>query len=155
MDAVVQTKSVENSASLGSIFRLSESGDLIRLDHDQVSEYGSARKSRISFKNLAQNGLSFAPTGLGSGARLGPSGLTPPGGRDEGFLIGTRAGNRLNLNNNTNNENGSDEMAEIKRLLKQLSTQVAKLDSESSNVEDWKEGYHPSYYLTRILGLVR
>ena len=39
MDAVVQTKSVENSASLGSIFRLSESGDLIRLDHDQVSEY--------------------------------------------------------------------------------------------------------------------
>ena len=38
MDAVVQTKSVENSASLGSIFRLSESGDLIRLDHDQVSE---------------------------------------------------------------------------------------------------------------------
>ena len=39
MDAVVQTKSVENSASLGSIFRLSESGDLIRLDHDQVSEF--------------------------------------------------------------------------------------------------------------------
>ena len=104
----------------------------------------------LNFKNLAQNGLSFTPTGLAP--RLGPSscGLTPPGGRDEGFLIGTRAGNRLNLNNNTNNENGSDEMAEIKRLLKQLSTQVAKLDSESSNVEDWKEGYHPSYYLIRI-----
>ena len=116
---------------------------MIRLANTVLRE-----KSRISFKNLAQNGLSFAPTGLGSGARLGP--LTPPGGRDEGFLIGTRAGNRLNLNNNTNNENGSDEMAEIKRLLKQLSTQVAKLDSESSNVEDWKEGYHPSYYLTRI-----
>ena len=106
---------------------------------------------KISFKNLAQNGLTYTPTGLAP--RLGPGGgggLTPPGGRDEGFLIGTRAGNRLNLNNNTNNENGSDEMAEIKRLLKQLSTQVAKLDSESSNVEDWKEGYHPSYYLIRI-----
>lgn len=155
MDAVVQTKSVENSASLGSIFRLSESGDLIRLDHDQVSEYDFSicHNFKISFKNLAQNGLNYAPTGLaprlGTGGG-GGGGLTPPGGRDEGFLIGTRAGNRLNLNNNTNNENGSDEMAEIKRLLKQLSTQVAKLDSESSNVEDWKEGYHPSYYLTRI-----
>ena len=51
MDAVVQTKSVENSASLGSIFRLSESGDLIRLDHDQVSEYdfiSTDKKTKIS-----------------------------------------------------------------------------------------------------------
>ena len=138
MDAVVQTKSVENSASLGSIFRLSESGDLIRLDHDQVSEYDFNCTSKANLKNIAQNGLSSAPTGLAPGPRLGhPGGLTPPGGRDEGFLIGTRAGNRLNLNNNTNNENGDHEMAEIKRLLKQLSVQVAKLDSESSNVEDW------------------
>ena len=109
-----------------------------------------ARTSKTNLKNIAQNGLSFAPTGLASASRLGTGGMTSPGGRDEGFLIGTRAGNRLNLNNNTNNENGSDEMAEIKRLLKQLSTQVAKLDSESSNVEDWKEGYHPSYYPIRI-----
>ena len=48
MDAVVQTKSVENSASLGSIFRLSESGDLIRLDHDQVSEYDFFQSATIS-----------------------------------------------------------------------------------------------------------
>lgn len=52
MDAVVQTKSVENSASLGSIFRLSESGDLIRLDHDQVSEYGFLQENLESLLRI-------------------------------------------------------------------------------------------------------
>ena len=70
MDAVVQTKSVENSASLGSIFRLSESGDLIRLDHDQVSEYvfiSTDKKTKISTRVV----LRFSGFFLGNKAGLG------------------------------------------------------------------------------------